>query len=232
MASSGTLLSDLDSNPSSGNDGDLVQRILADVNGGSSSMSAPPPPMPNHLPAHANPGYNAGMNSPLPNGGGMGTIAMDSRIPTAHVIGNEHPTSGDFARAMAGTMMQPPMGQMPGNGSPYGGAYPGGGYGGGGGYPQQQQQQQYMMNQNGSVYEPPRKNIYSRVVEEAKIPFVVAFLFFLFSLPPVRILLAHYLPQLIKPTGEFQMLGLLLVALLAGASFWLLQRVIVPLLAL
>ena len=223
MASSGTLLSDLDSNPSSGNDGDLVQRILADVNGGSSSMSAPPPPMPNHLPAHANPGYNAGMNSPLPNGGGMGPIAMDSRIPTAHVIGNEHPTSGDFARAMAGAMVPPPMGQMPMSGSPYSGGM---GYGGSGGYTQQQ----YMMNQN--AYEPPRKNIYSYVIEEAKIPFVVAFLFFLFSLPPVRILLAHYLPQLIKPTGEFQMLGLLLVAFLAGASFWLLQRVIVPLLAL
>lgn len=202
MTSAGTLLSDLENGGSSSSDGDLVQRILADVNGPS---GAPPPPMPNHLPAHANPGYNSGMNMMPPSSGAAAGMSMDSRIPTSHMIGGEHPTAGDFARAMAGlpSSMGSPL--MPGGGSS---APP------------------------APTYEPPRKNFYTRVLEEAKVPFVVMFLFFVFSLPPIRILFAHYLPQFVKPTGEFQLIGLLLVSLLVGASFWLLQRVIVPLLSL
>jgi hypothetical protein len=203
MASAGTLLSDLDSaGPSS--DGDLVQKILADVNGGGMGGGGNlPPPMPNHLPAHASPGYNAGMNTLPPNSGAGGAIAMDSRIPTSHMIGAEHPTPADFARAMVGYPMPA------GGGAPYAPAAP----------------------PAPVSYEPPRKNFYSRFLEEAKVPFVVAFIFFVFSLPPIRILFAHYLPQVVKPTGEFQMLGLALVSFLAGASFWLLQKVIVPLLS-
>lgn len=203
MASgAGTLLSDLDSaSPAGGGaDGDLVQRILADVNGPS---SAPPPPLPNHLPAHANPGYNSGMNVMSPNQGAAGQMMMDSRIPTSHMIGGEHPTAGDFARAMAGlpSMTGSLMGAAPQPPAPL------------------------------PTYEPPRKNFYARVIEESKVPFVVMFLFFIFSLPPVRILFAHYLPQLVKPTGEFQLLGLAVVSLLVGFTFWVLQRVIVPLLS-
>jgi hypothetical protein len=206
MTSAGTLLSDLDNSaggPSSSSDGDLVQRILADVNGPS---GAPPPPMPNHLPAHASSGYNSGMNMMPPSSGSVAGMAMDSRIPTSHMIGGEHPTPGDFARAMVG---------LPnGMGSPL---MPGGG----GQAPPAP-----------IAYEPPRKNFYTRVLEEAKVPFVVMFLFFVFSLPPIRILFAHYLPQFVKPTGEFQIVGLLIVSLLVGLCFWLLQRVIVPLLSL
>jgi hypothetical protein len=80
--------------------------------------------------------------------------------------------------------------------------------------------------------EPPSKNFYGRVLDETKVPLVVAFLFFVFSLPPIRILLAHYLPRLIKSTGEFTLLGLAAVALMAGLSFWILQRIIAPLLSL
>lgn len=205
MASAGTLLSDLDSaGPSS--DGDLVQKILADVSGGGGGGGggAPPPPMPNHLPAHASPGYNPGMHALPPNNGAAGAIAMDSRIPTSHMIGAEHPTPGDFARAAMGFHM--------GGGAPYMPAAP--------------------LASAPVSYEPPRKNVYSRFLDEAKVPFVVAFLFFVFSLPPIRILFAHYLPQVVKPTGEFQLLGLALVSVIVGMSFWLLQRVIVPLLSI
>jgi hypothetical protein len=211
---SGTLISELGDEVGNGNDNDLVQKILADVSGSTERMTAPPPPMPNHLPAHANPGYNAGMNMPPPSPGAAGMIAMDSHVPTAHMIGSEHPTPGDFARAMAGLVV-PPQGAN---------AYP------------SPQGAPYLSTQHRSddvkEYEPPKKNIYSRLIDEAKVPFVVALLFFLFSLPPIRILFAHYLPQLVKPTGEFQLLGLLTVSLVVGITFWILQRVIVPLLSL
>ena len=89
----------------------------------------------------------------------------------------------------------------------------------------------HAMQQNNPVYEAPSKNIYSRILDEAKVPLVVAIIFFVFSLPPIRVLLAHYVPTLIKQTGEFQVTGLLTVSLMAGATFWMLQRVIAPLLS-
>jgi hypothetical protein len=89
-----------------------------------------------------------------------------------------------------------------------------------------------MQMQQNPVYEAPSKNIYSRILDEAKVPLVVAIIFFVFSLPPIRVLLAHYVPTLIKQTGEFQVTGLLTVSLMAGATFWMLQRVIAPLLSL
>jgi hypothetical protein len=108
--------------------------------------------------------------------------------------------------------MQAPMGGMQGPMSHMGGM-----------------QMQQMQN---PVYEAPSKNIYSRILDEAKVPLVVAIIFFVFSLPPIRVLLAHYVPTLIKQTGEFQVTGLLTVSLMAGATFWMLQRVIAPLLSL
>jgi hypothetical protein len=37
---------------------------------------------------------------------------------------------------------------------------------------------------------------------------------------------------MIKPTGELNMIGLLFISLVVGAVFWLLQRVIAPLLSI
>ena len=208
MASAGTLLSDLDQK-SGGGDGDLVQSILQDLNlptgsqnqgQGQGGRGPPPPPMPQQTPMYQQ--QMAGTTSP---------ITMDSRVPTAHIIGNEHPTPADFAAAMAGmagarpsehTMMGAPVGAMPG-------AYP--------------QQQHY--------YEPPAKNWYGRILDEVKVPFVVSLLFFVFSLPPIRVLVAHYLPTLIKNTGEFTLVGLGAASAIVGLSFWILQRVIAPLLS-
>jgi len=199
MASAGTLLQDLDS--TSGGDGDLVQKILADMNipTGGGQRPAPPP-----LPAQT-PIYQQQMAN------GNSSMTMDSQIPTSHMIGNEHPTPADFAAAMAG-MGARPSDSMMNNMMPVS-AMPG--------------------VQHGQLPQPnPSKNFYGRVLDEAKVPLVVAFLFFVFSLPPIRILLAHYLPRLIKSTGEFTLLGLAAVALMTGVSFWILQRVIAPLLSL
>lgn len=204
MASAGTLLSDLDQK-SGGGDGDLVQQILSDLNiptGSQQNQAAgrgpPPPPMPLQTPVYQQ--QMAGTTAP---------ITMDSRVPTAHIIGNEHPTPADFAAAMTGMGSVRPQEQML-QGSPVG-AMPGA-------YPQQQ-------------YQPPSKNFYGKVLDEVKVPFIVALLFFVFSLPPIRVLVAHYIPSFIKNTGEFTVVGLGAASAVVGLSFWILQRVIAPLLS-
>jgi hypothetical protein len=203
MAAAGTLLADLDQGGGGGGDGDLVQKILSDMNipTGSTQRSAPPP-----LPAQA-PIYQQQMASSTSH------MNMDSRIPTSHMIGNEHPSPADFANAMG-----PSMGSMGGMPMPMGGM------------PMTQQMQMPGMAMPGQ-YE-PSKNMYSKVLDEMKVPFVVAILFFLFSLPPIRVLLSHYIPSMIKQTGELQTTGLLAVSGVVGLTFWLLQRVIAPLLSL
>jgi len=122
------------------------------------------------------------------------------------MIGNEHPTPADFAAAMVGLGGQREVG-----------ADIQGGY-----------------VQPSVPISPPSssKNLYGRVMDEIKVPFVVAILFFIFSLPPIRILVSHYMPRLIQPTGEFHITGLLLTSAIVGGTFWLLQRVIAPLLSL
>ena len=202
MASAGTLLSDLDGGEGGG-DGDLVQKILADMNipsggGGERGMPPPPPPMPQQAP----PNY-AQMPSSTQG------MTMDSHIPTSHMIGNEHPTPADFAAAMAGVASSRP--DIAAMAAPVGQPMPG------------------VMP---TTYEAPSKNLYGTVLQEAKVPLVVAFLFLVFSLPPIRVLIAHYAPSLIRPTGDYHMTGLLTVSVLVGASFWVLQRVIAPLLSL
>jgi hypothetical protein len=87
-----TLLSELDSAPAQG-DGDFVQNILNEMNGGSGPTNPPVQPPP------AVGGFNQGViNSPNPN-----TIAprqMDTGPATAHMIGNSQPTPADFAQIM------------------------------------------------------------------------------------------------------------------------------------
>jgi hypothetical protein len=83
-----------------------------------------------------------------------------------------------------------------------------------------------------AAYDPPSKNIYGSILGEIKIPAVVALLFFVFSLPPIRVLVAHYMPSLIKATGEFHITGLLAISIMVGMTFWILQRIIAPLLSL
>lgn len=198
MAAAGTLLADLDSAPGGG-DGDLVQKILADMSAPAVQSNRPvPPPMPS---------FAAQAPTPLAS---SHSVSMDGRIPTSHMIGNEHPTPADFASAMMSAGAG--AGAGPGAGSPYTS---------GQGHAQPQQ-----------VYEAPQKNLSGRILDEIKIPFVVALLFFIFSMPPIRILAAHYVPALIKNTGEFNLMGLMGVSAVVGITFWILYRVIAPLLSL
>jgi hypothetical protein len=68
------------------------------------------------------------------------------------------------------------------------------------------------------------------MMEEFRTPMLVAILVFVVSLPVVNFLFAHYLPSMVKPTGELTAVGLVIKSVGAGGAFWLLQRVIVPLL--
>ncbi len=210
MASSGTLLSDLDSNSGSSNDGDLVRKIFADMN----------------VPGGGNPvvsGVGQMINAPNPNT--IAPMAMDAAPATSHIIGKDHPTPADFAAAMHGVSrmsegnVPPPMpGNMAANLMPPGAWNP---------YMAQQPQMQQMPVDTGS-----KKNMYARIADEVKIPILVAILVFVFSLPFLNILFSHYIPSLLKPTGDMTHVGLLVKSLLAGATFWVLQRVIAPLLSL
>lgn len=205
MAAAGTLLSDLDGSGGGGGDGDLVQKILSDMNipsgGGNSGGGRPVPP-----PMQQQGQGQGGMNRDPGYAGSTQNMTMDSRIPTSHMIGNEHPTPADFAAAMVGA---------PSMGSPF-----------------TQAPVTAMEEPMPGFASGTKANIYSRIVQEIKVPFVVALLFFVFSLPPVRVLVSHYMRSMIKPTGELNMIGLLFISLVVGAVFWLLQRVIAPLLSL
>lgn len=206
MATAGTLLSDLQG--SSNQDGDLVQKILSDMNipTGSGSKSLPPP-LPGNTPF--SPSQMATSTQPM---------TMDSRIPTSHMIGNEHPTPADFAAAMVGANRAPEM-YMPAN-SMVPGAYA------------NALASMAPQSASSSGFDLPGKNVYGRILDEVKIPFVVALLFFVFSLPPIRVLVSHYIPSLIRNTGEYQIPGLLLVSAIVGLTFWVLYRVVAPLLSI
>ena len=212
-----TPLGELDERPNV-SDGDLVQKILSEMNSGgnggpAAGMIQPPPAI----------GMGGGSGGMMPVGPGPNSMAphtMDNGPATAHMIGNSHPTPADFAQAMYGrpagqqTQQLPPM-------QPYGG---GGGseyasYGGG--QPVAQR-----------APAPAKKSWITKLLNEFRIPFFVVILVFVFSLPAINFLFAHYLPSMVKPTGELKLFGILLKSIAAGVAFWVIQKVIVPLLSL
>ena len=139
-------------------------------------------------------------------GSGNTHMTMDSSIPTSHMIGNQHPSPADFAAAVAGSRNDMGFNAMPVGQMP--GAQPA---------PPQQKGMSWLP---------------SFILDELKVPFMAGFLFFLFSLPPIRIVISHYLPSIIKQTGEYSLLGLAIVSLILSLTFWILQRVVAPLLSL
>jgi hypothetical protein len=197
---SGTLLSDLDSagSVSGGNSSDdnAVQRILNEMN--SSGPPQAPQVQSRQPPAQV-------MNSPNPNS--TMQHSMDGVPPTAHIIGMEHPTSGDFAQMM--------YGRPTGNTQQYAQQNP---------YAQPMVQPPMYM---GNMY---KKNWYSDLAVEMKTPILVSLIFLVLSLPFVSILISHYFPSFVKGSGELTTFGLLLKSGLAGASFWVLHRIVAPLL--
>lgn len=196
MASAGTLLSDLDSRAVPGNDEDLVQKILNEMN----TPAASNPVVNNNPPP--NPGMETArrmISSPNPNT--VQPHAMDPATPTAHMIGRDYPTAADFASMMQAT----------------------GGYAQYAPAPQQQQQPQLLAA--------PKSNWYGDIISQFRQPLLVAIIVFAISLPAVNVLIGFYLPALLRAGGDLTTMGLLVKSLIAGAAFWFIQRILVPLMA-
>lgn len=207
MASSGTLLSDLADRVPVSKDDDLVSQIMTEMNRSPSPanpvMSAPSGPPQQ---AHGGMIYSPNPNQTHP-------AAMDPATATAHMIGKQYPTTADFAN-----MMHAP--------SYYGGGAGMSGMGGMGGAPYQAAP---------PLSSPPLAAVesrgYTEILAQVKQPVMVAIIIFLVSLPIVNVLIGHYLPSLLRVGGDLTMPGMVLKSALGGALFWLLQRVVVPLLS-
>ncbi len=202
---SGTLLSDLDSKAPLENDGDLVQKIMADMNlsqgsGGNPMMPAAPPPAPS---ARA----MAVQNSPNPNTT-MGHT-MDPSAATAHIIGQHHPTTADFASLMPNQGMFGPPGSV--MGSPYNS-------------PVAMPMPPPIIEEDGWF-----KSSKASLLKELKTPILVAIIVFVFSLPMINTLIGLYFPRLLRIGGDLTSIGLGIKSIFAGIFFWILQRVLVPL---
>lgn len=209
MATAGTLLSDLDSKQPLENDGDLVQKIMADMNlsqgsGGNSMMPAAIPPAPSARAMHA-------QNSPNPNTVMQHT--MDGAPATAHLIGNQHPSPADFAALMPNQGMFGPPGL--GGGSPY----------------MQHQQMQAPPVPQYVEEEGWLKSSKASILREMKTPLLVAIIIFVVSLPVINTMIGIYFPRLLRIGGDLTTIGLALKAFCGGLFFWVLQRVLVPLVA-
>lgn len=188
---SGTLISDLDTSPQLDGDGDLISKIMADMNG-------EPPAQQQRAPSGT-------ISSPNPNTTIQHT--MDTTPPTAHVIGHQHPTNADFQAALEPRGM--PSAASMGGAAAWNTERP-----------------------VAPVKKAPKKSWWNKVFAEMKVPILVSFIVFLFSLPILNIIIGTYIPSFIKSTGELTVLGLLVKSLTAGFTFWILQRVVVPLLSL
>jgi hypothetical protein len=195
MATAGTLLSDLGSS-SGGGDGDIVQRILADLNTTESAsnpvMQTMPPPA----------GNGRVISAPNPNT--TYPLAMDPSTASAHMIGKAYPTAGDFA-------------QMMHQGSPS--------------MEQGQQFQQMAAPQAAPILTQLSngKGWFADYINQLRQPLLVAIIFFVVSLPVVNVLMGHYMPSLLRASGDLTTLGLLAKSLGAGALFWIILNVLVPL---
>ena len=204
----GTPLDQLDSSPGGATDDDLVKRIFAEMHGGggaggqSNSIHQLPPA----------PSARAMVGGQLPPVNSLTGITMDPVPSTAHVIGSQHPTPADFAQAMHGMpMMMPPGVPQPGMMMP------------------QQQQQMYMQPATAPSSGGFFSNMSFSLGRELKTPILVALIVFIMGLPMINTMIGIYLPSLLRMGGDVTMLGLALKSLLGGALFWILQRVIAPL---
>jgi hypothetical protein len=198
MSEAGTLLSDLDNARPS--DGDLVDSILADLNKPSGGGGGGQGPM---MPPRAPMQTQQGLPSTYPN-------AADPAVPTAHMIGRDHPTEADFQRMMMAAQAPLPFNAM---------------------IPQMQQAVQQPPQQV-QVYEEPKKNWQGQWIDELKQPILVAIIVFVMTLPAVNLLVSHYAPNLLRPGGDFTPLGMAGRALVGGVLYWVLQRVVAPLVSL
>jgi hypothetical protein len=203
MANAGTLLSDLDGKAPIAGDGDLVKMIYQDMNSGGSSAGMGSPMG----------GIQSGPMNPMPPPQSTQNYQMDTVPPTAHIIGGQHPTAGDFAQMLQSS--------APG--------FAAGGNWAGAGLPQQGPTQAQIAAQIASMQLNQGKAWSSYIGDEMKAPILIALLVFFVNLPFLSVLVAHYAPWMLKSSGDMNLYGQLSKALLVGAMFWGANRVILPL---
>lgn len=209
MASAGTLLTDLDSKNPVENDGDLVQKIMADMNLSQNTGGNPMMPSGGALPPAPSARAMPVQNSPNPNT--MMGHTMDPSMANAHVIGSQHPNPADFAALMPNQGIFGPPGAM--GGAPYNApvsAPP---------VPQYIEEESWIKSSKASIF------------REMKTPLLVAIIVFIVSLPVINTMMGLYFPRLLRVGGDLTTIGLAIKALCAGIFFWVLQRVLVPLVA-
>jgi hypothetical protein len=205
MSEAGTLLENLPGAPS---DGDLVDSIMAELNQPT--------------------GGGGGGANPIVSQQGARVPVQPQQLPpvnvyprnadastaTAHVIGREHPTAADMQQAFSTAAHQP----QPFNGLP----------------PQMQgiPTRPPYQDPRDMEQEQPKKNWQGQMIDEVKTPIIVAIIVFVMTLPAVNVLVSHYAPSLLRPGGDFTTGGMVARAFVGGALFWVLQRVVAPLLSL
>jgi hypothetical protein len=144
------------------------------------------------------------VNAPNPNT--TYPLAMDPSTANAHMIGKAYPTPGDFA-----TMMNQ------------------------GGSPAMEQGHQFQQQMGQGQATPiltqltQGKGWFSDYMNQLRQPLLVAILVFVFSLPVVNVLLGHYMPSLLRASGDLTTIGLLVKSLGAGIAFWCILHILVPL---
>jgi hypothetical protein len=128
------------------------------------------------------------------------------------VIGGQHPTPADFANMVQSTAPGFPAG---GNWA----AAPSAG-------PSQAQ----IAAQIASMQASQGKAWSNMLAGEFKTPLLITILVFIINLPFLSVLVAHYAPWMLKPSGDMNLYGQLAKALIVGLLFWGSNRVILPLL--
>jgi hypothetical protein len=142
------------------------------------------------------------INTPNPNT--TYPLAMDPSTANAHMIGKAFPSPGDFA-----TMMN--------QGSPS--------------MEQGQQFQQFQQPQAQPILTQltQGKGWFADYLNQLRQPLLVAIIFFLVSLPVINVLIGHYVPSLLRASGDLTTIGLLVKSLGAGVLFWCILNILVPL---
>jgi hypothetical protein len=200
MANAGTLLSDLDGKAPVAGDNDLVNMIYKDMNSGSG-----PSPGPEMRPG------GAIQMMPSPQTHHMNQ--MDTVPATAHVIGGQHPSAGDFAHMLQSSS----TGFAPGAW----GAAPQG---------QRQMTPEDLAAQLSAMQAQQGKAWSSFLTDEMKVPVLIALLVFIVNMPFVSVLVAHYAAWMLKTSGEMNLYGEVFKSVLVAGLFWGANKVLLPLL--
>ena len=84
---------------------------------------------------------------------------------------------------------------------------------------------------NGRIVNSPNPNTTSQLAMDpaTATPLLVAIIFCIMSLPVINVMLGHYMPSLLRASGDLTTIGLLVKSLAAGGLYWIILNVLAPL---